>query len=122
MIKNYIETVKAHYIDFEGRCSLRDYWTFTLFTLVINLILAGLASLVNSLAFLSGVFGLVVFLPSLGFLIRRLHDTNKSAWWLLLFLTGIGGVIILIFTLLKGDEFPNDYGEPVGDVDNILGK
>lgn len=121
MIKNYIETVKRHFIDFDGRCSRRDYWTFTLFTMAINIVFSILAYFVGFLGFLGGLFSLVTFLPSLGFLVRRMHDTNKSPWWLLLFLTGIGGIVIFVFTLLKGDENVNDYGEPVGDVDNILG-
>ena len=59
----------------------------------------------------SGLFQLGVFLPTLAVTARRLHDTDKSGWWMLLYLTIIGGIVVFIFTLLRGNEGSNKYGE-----------
>ena len=62
-----------------------------------------------------GVFALAVMLPSLAVAVRRLHDSDKSGWWILLGLTGIGGLVLLIFYLLDGTPGRNRFGaDPKG--------
>jgi uncharacterized membrane protein YhaH (DUF805 family) len=55
------------------------------------------------------VFYLAVLLPSLAVLVRRLHDTGRSGWWILISFVPFGGIVLLIFTLM-GSDGPNDYG------------
>ena len=57
------------------------------------------------------LFSLATILPSLGLAFRRLHDTDRSAWWLLINLTIIGGLVTLVFNCLPGTPGPNKYGE-----------
>jgi uncharacterized membrane protein YhaH (DUF805 family) len=50
-------------------------------------------------------------LPSIAVTVRRLHDTNRSAWWLLLFFVPvIGDIVLLVFTVFNGTQGENDYG------------
>ncbi|MHC5352650.1 DUF805 domain-containing protein [Myroides sp. LJL115] len=116
MIKQYVETIKKHYIDFDGRASRRNYWTFVLISFLISIPLAIVDYLIGFKLF-GSLFSLALFLPSLGYIVRRLHDTNKSPWWLLLCLTGIGSIVVFVFLLLKSDEYANQYGEPDRHVD-----
>jgi uncharacterized membrane protein YhaH (DUF805 family) len=52
-----------------------------------------------------------VLLPSLGVAVRRLHDTNRSGWWLLIGLIPIiGGIVLLVFFVLEGTRGPNNHG------------
>lgn len=61
---------------------------------------------------LSGLYGLIIFIPSLSILIRRLHDISRSGWWIFIgVIPFIGQLILFIFTLLKGGV-DNIYGSP----------
>ncbi|MDD7287926.1 MAG: DUF805 domain-containing protein [Succinivibrio sp.] len=107
------------YCGFKGRASRAEFWWFTLFTAIVGFVLGfvdGLLFTSTENAFFallgfSGLFRLGVFLPALAVTARRLHDTDKSGWWMLLYLTIIGGIVVFIFTLLRGNEGSNKYGE-----------
>ena len=60
-----------------------------------------------------------MFLPSLAVMARRLHDTGKSAWWMLLYLTLVGIIVLFVFACLRGNVGSNKFGEdPYGEVVN----
>ena len=107
------------YCGFKGRASRAEFWWFALFTAIVGFVLGfvdGLLFTSTENAFFallgfSGLFQLGVFLPNLAVTARRLHDTDKSGWWMLLYLTIIGGIVVFIFTLLRGNEGSNKYGE-----------
>ena len=107
------------YCGFKGRASRAEFWWFALFTAIVGFVLGFVDGLLFTLteneffALLgfSGLFQLGVFLPNLAVTARRLHDTDKSGWWMLLYLTIIGGIVVFIFTLLRGNEGSNKYGE-----------
>ena len=107
------------YCGFKGRASRAEFWWFALFTAIVGFVLGfvdGLLFTSTENAFFallgfSGLFWLGVFLPALAVTARRLHDTDKSGWWMLLYLTIIGGIVVFIFTLLRGNEGSNKYGE-----------
>ena len=107
------------YCGFKGRASRAEFWWFTLFTAIVGFVLGfvdGLLFTSTENAFFAllgfcGLFQLGVFLSSLAVTARRLHDTDKSGWWTLLYLTIIGGIVVFIFTLLRGNEGSNKYGE-----------
>ena len=107
------------YCGFKGRASRAEFWWFTLFTAIVGFVLGfvdGLLFTSTENAFFallgfSGLFRLGVFLQALAVTARRLHDTDKSGWWMLLYLTIIGGIVVFIFTLLRGNEGSNKYGE-----------
>jgi uncharacterized membrane protein YhaH (DUF805 family) len=63
------------------------------------------------LPLISGLYSLAVFIPSLAVVIRRLHDTDRSGWWLLIFLIPlIGSLVLLVFLLLDGTPGDNRHG------------
>lgn len=124
----YIEVLKK-YVVFSGRSRRAEYWYFVLFNTIIGAVLlaidiamgsgsaestmsgdAGMA-MNASLGILSGIYSLAVFLPGLAVLIRRLHDTDHSGWWIFITLIPIIGAFILLYFLVK-DSTPgvNQYG------------
>lgn len=98
-----ISTCFKKYATFNGVALRSEYWWFCLFC-----ILAALAiSIVSESA--AAIFNLATFLPSLAVSARRLHDTDRSAWWLLLILVPvIGWIVLIVFFAQEGK--PNRYG------------
>jgi len=106
----------SKYATFSGRASRSEYWWFMLFwmlaTTVINLLVGSfLGAEVGSVIGLLVVLGL--FLPTIAVSARRLHDMNHSGWWQLLALTGIGGLVLVIWYMFPGSPDTNRFGEPV---------
>ena len=94
------------YVDFTGRASLAEFWVFTLVNVVVYAVLAfGLRSIQ-----LPAILSFAVFIPSVAVGARRLHDSDRSAWWLLLGLVPIGNLVLPIFMLLAGSPHENRYG------------
>ena len=105
----------SKYAQFSGRSRRKEYWFFYLFNLLISV---GLAILDNVLGLggagfglLSGLYALAVLIPGLAVTVRRLHDTGKSGWWLLIVLVPlIGAVVLLVFMVTDGTPGANEYG------------
>ncbi|HYH29112.1 MAG TPA: DUF805 domain-containing protein [Pseudonocardia sp.] len=110
--------VLRQYADFTGRARRTEYWMFALFNIVIGIVLMvfdNLLGLTFANGFTNGVLGtlysIAVLLPGLAVAVRRLHDTNRSGWWVLIALVPIVGVIVLIVLLAtEGERGPNAYG------------
>ncbi|QPM90725.1 DUF805 domain-containing protein [Pseudooceanicola algae] len=114
-----IRTVFSKYATISGRAARSEYWWFLLFTWGVNVLFAILgaeASGFSLIDILSIIFGLVVLLPAICVGGRRLHDRDKSAWWLLLaVIPVIGTIILLIWMAMKGTDGPNRFGaDPLG--------
>lgn len=113
---NMIEAVKAafsNYATFSGRARRSEYWWFVLFNLIVSVVLAlvfggngmGGGNLANSL------WSLATLLPSLAVGARRLHDIDRTGWWLLIgFIPLIGLIVLLVFFTKKGTPGPNRFG------------
>ena len=95
-MKYYIEGLKK-YAEFEGRARRKEYWMFILFDLIFAIAAAVLDEILGSQPVISIVYGLVLILPTLAVTVRRLHDTNRSGWWILLPCISL---IIAIFTTI----------------------
>ena len=91
------------YVGFDGRAARSEFWWFALFTFLVSLAL-GIVS-----QSLSSLFSLAVLLPSLAVGSRRLHDTDRSAWFLLLWLIPVIGWIILIVWAIQEGKEPNRF-------------
>ncbi len=109
--------VLKKYADFTGRAQRAEYWFFTLFYLLFFLALSlidGAVGLFNStygLGLFGGLFALAMILPSIAVTVRRLHDTSRSGWWLLISLIPlIGGIVLLVFVCLDSTPGTNAYG------------
>jgi uncharacterized membrane protein YhaH (DUF805 family) len=111
-------TVLKRYAEFNGRSRRKEYWMFTLYNSVIFVVLylAGLLTMMKgSIAavffVLAIVYWLAVLVPSLAVSIRRLHDIDKSGWFLLVgFIPLVGGIVLLIFVCLDGTPGDNRFG------------
>ena len=108
-----VHVVKDNFCNLNGRANRYEFWWF----FVINLILGAIASIGDAIigwpSVLSCLLSLILLLPQLGLDVRRLHDINRSGWWLLLFLIPVlGWIILLVWAIQKSDEGANDFGEP----------
>ena len=114
---NWYLKVLQNYFVFSGRARRKEYWYFTLVNLIIMLLLVVLDLMINlfsetyGLGLTSGIYSLVVLIPSIAVLVRRLHDTNRSAWWLLIAIIPlIGTLVLLVLTIFDSDDGSNRYG------------
>jgi uncharacterized membrane protein YhaH (DUF805 family) len=105
-----VRSVLTQYATFTGRARRSEYWWFGLFNLGLALI-ASVIDAVIGLGLFQWVVTLGLFLPSLAVGVRRLHDTNRSGWWLLIGLVPLVGFIVLIvFFCTDSERGPNKYG------------
>jgi uncharacterized membrane protein YhaH (DUF805 family) len=113
MLHWYTDVIKQ-YAVFDGRASRPEYWWFflinTVISVLLDVVIPGSTGQV-----LGAIYALAVLLPSIGVGIRRLHDTNRTGWWLLVSLVPlVGWIWIIVLLALAGDEGPNRYGPPPG--------
>jgi uncharacterized membrane protein YhaH (DUF805 family) len=102
-----------NYANFSGRSSRRAFWWWFLFGVLVGIAANIIDAIFGSYPVFSGIAGLALLLPDLAFGVRRLHDTNRTGWWLLIALIPIiGFIVLLIFYLEQGDEGENEYGPP----------
>lgn len=126
--------VLKRYADFNGRARRREYWMFQLFNLLAYLALSVVGAIIAvllSLAFSSSspdatsteagipalgfavplLYLLAVMVPTIAVTARRLHDQNKSGWFMLLgLIPSVGGIILLVFMCLESTPGPNRFG------------
>lgn len=118
MFKWYKKVVAENYLNFSGRARRSEYWYFVLF----NMIFAILAMVLDNAlglnidpapyGWLYLLYGLAVFLPGIAVAVRRLHDVNKSGWYLLIaFIPLIGGIWLIVLFCTEGTTGRNSYGE-----------
>jgi uncharacterized membrane protein YhaH (DUF805 family) len=94
-----VRTCFSKFVDFSGRASRSEYWWFALFLVGIYI---G-AELISDAAY--WIVVVATFLPSLAAAVRRLHDTGRSGWWLLLnFIPFIGFIIVLVLLAQESKE------------------
>ncbi len=106
----YVDVLKK-YATFSGRASRPEFWMFTLVSLVISIVLAVIDALLGTGMIIETVYDVAVFLPSLAVSVRRLHDIDRSGWWVLIGLIPIIGLIVLIvFWATAGKPRENAYG------------
>ena len=110
--------VWQRFAEFGGRSRRMEYWMYTLFYFAIFLALFGgffglahLQGMVGALCiFLCIAYAIVAFVPGLACAVRRLHDTGKSGWWILLGFVPVADIVLLVFLLLDGTPGANRYG------------
>ena len=114
-MKWFLETMKKAF-NFSDRSRRKEYWMFMLIATLIMFLLtlvdvfAGL-EIAEDVGILSTLFSLILIIPSLAVTFRRLHDTGKSGWWILISLIPIiGWIVILIFTVQDSESVINRFG------------
>jgi len=117
-----VKTVLKNYVTFSGRAVRSEYWYWYLFCLVISI----LTTFVDNAVFhisstdptavhpINLVFTLLVLLPSFAVGVRRLHDVDRSGWWLLISLTIVGIIPLLFWFCTKGTPGANRFGPEAG--------
>lgn len=100
----------SKYATFSGRTSRSGYWWFYLFYVLV-LVGATIVDAVIKVPILTGLAVLALLLPSLAVLVRRLHDTDHSGWWILIsFIPLVGTIVLLVFACTDSGP-PNKHGD-----------
>ncbi|MFY1694767.1 MULTISPECIES: DUF805 domain-containing protein [unclassified Solwaraspora] len=112
-----VRSALTRYVGFRGRARRAEYWWFVLFTAIVAVV-ASILDVTLGTGFEGegiGVFYMIailgIALPSLAVAVRRLHDTERSGWWVLISpVPLIGPLTMLIFTVQEGSPGPNRFG------------
>ena len=112
IITYFKEVVTNNYANFNGRARRREFWSFNLVAFIISTVLTGVLMAISpKLVMASYIFSFAIFIPSLAVGARRLHDVNKSGWFLLLGLIPLlGQIYILVLFFQEGHAGTNQYG------------
>jgi uncharacterized membrane protein YhaH (DUF805 family) len=111
---NWYLKVINQYFDFSGRARRKEYWMFMLFSIIISWTLAIIDIVFGTYIFsiISTIYSLLIFIPSLAVLLRRLHDSGNSGWYLFLLLIPLlGWIWLLVLLCLESEPGPNKWGE-----------
>jgi uncharacterized membrane protein YhaH (DUF805 family) len=114
---NWFLVALKKYATFSGRAQRAEYWYFVLFYILILVglsIIDGIIGTFSSeagIGLLSGLYSLAILIPSLAVGVRRLHDTGRSGWWLLIgIIPLIGPIILIVFFVQDSMSGDNSYG------------
>jgi uncharacterized membrane protein YhaH (DUF805 family) len=106
--------LQQKYAAFSGRARRSEYWYFVLFTVIVSFVASIIDSILGTRGSGTGLVGaiasLALLLPGIGVGIRRLHDTGRSGWWLLIGLIPIVGAIVLLVFFVQDSQPDNQYG------------
>lgn len=115
---NWYFKALGKYTTFAGRARRKEYWIFGLINAAILFVLemvmmsairAGHSPLISGTVLL--IFALLILLPSISVMVRRLHDTDRSGWWYWIALVPVvGGIVLFVFTVLDSTPGNNQYG------------
>ncbi len=106
-----------NYVNFDGRASRSEYWWWVLATIpmsfpffILDVTVFGWG--IEDPTWFQNIFAVAIFLPGLGVVFRRLHDSGRSGWWLLIGLIPcVGFIVLIVFLAQDGEPYPNQYGE-----------
>ena len=104
----YLKVVKDNYANFKGRASREEYWMFVLFNFIFIIALSFIEVFLFGLysSILSNIYTLAIMVPGTAAGVRRMHDTGKSGWFLLI------PIYNLILAVTSGESGENQYGAP----------
>ena len=106
----------TNYANFQGRARRKAFWMFALFNIIAIVALTMVEGLIGLrgdgvYGILSGLYSLAVILPALALAVRRLHDTGRSGWWLLIGLVPlVGPIVLIVFYVTDSQPGTNQYG------------
>lgn len=116
-MKYYLKAL-SNYANFNGRSRRREYWMFVLFNMLFAFaafsldFLMGMAAPEMGFGPFYGLYSLAVFIPGLAVTVRRLHDTGKSGWMMLIsFIPLIGAIWLFVLLVTPGDQGQNRFGD-----------
>ncbi len=114
---NYYIQVLKQYANFKGRAARTEYWSFFVINLLMGFVMGGLDMVVHTSQFFDGggllatIYSFGVLIPNLAVAARRLHDTNRSGWWLLIGCIPVLGILVLLYFFFKPSQSgKNQFG------------
>lgn len=106
----YLDVLKK-YAVFTGRARRKEYWMFVLFYLIIAFVLGIIDGVIGTVGLLYGLYALALLIPNIAVAVRRLHDTGRSGWFLLIGLIPlIGAIVLIVFFAQDSQPGDNQYG------------
>jgi len=116
-MKEAVLSVLKNWNNFSGRACRSEFWYFCLAVFLVSLIISiieiatGMVDIESAeMGILSIIFTLLLIVPSLSVTARRLQDRSWSGWWQLLYLTIVGGLVIIVLNILPAKEDENQWG------------
>jgi uncharacterized membrane protein YhaH (DUF805 family) len=101
----------GNYATFSGRAARSEFWWFSLLCVLVSLAGKMIDAAMHSGGAIEGLMSLLLLLPSLAVAARRLHDTDRSAWWLLMvFVPIVGWILLLVWYCMRGTNYANRFG------------
>ena len=114
---NYYIHVLKQYANFKGRATRSEYWSFFIINLLMGFVMGGLDMVIQTSHFFDGngllatIYSFGVLIPNLAVAARRLHDSNRSGWWLLIGLIPILGILVLLYFFFQPSQSgQNQFG------------
>jgi uncharacterized membrane protein YhaH (DUF805 family) len=112
----YLDVLKK-YAVFSGRATRKEYWCFFLINTLVSIVLIVADIVIGSfnaavgIGLLSGIYTLAVLIPGVAVTLRRLHDTDRSGWWILIaVIPFVGAIVLLVFLVQDSKSSENQYG------------
>jgi uncharacterized membrane protein YhaH (DUF805 family) len=100
----------SHYVTFSGRAQRSALWYFVLFFVIVSIVTNIIDSFLGTMGIVGLLVSLALLLPYLSVWIRRLHDLDRTGWWVLIAFTGIGIILLIVWFCMKGTTGPNRFG------------
>ena len=111
-----VRTCLSKYVGFSGRARRSEFWYFFLFTFLVGVVTTALDRVLGTDfstggGLLNSLGSLVLVLPSLAVAVRRMHDTGRSGWWLLIgFIPIVGWILLIVWYCTDTEPGDNQYG------------
>ncbi|WP_233116242.1 DUF805 domain-containing protein [Aggregatibacter actinomycetemcomitans] len=108
---NWYLHVLKNYATFSGRARRKEYWMFVLFNFIATFVCM-LIDAVIQMPIFQFVYGFGVIIPYIAVTVRRLHDTDRSGWWILIsFIPLVGSIVLLVFMCFDSQQGTNRFGD-----------
>ena len=110
---DWVKKSLSNYANFKGRARRKEYWYFYLACFMLYLGGAFIDYMIGTDGIVAGLIALALLIPNIAVGVRRLHDVNKSGWWMLIaFIPIIGGIMLLVWYCTDTKPNVNQWGAP----------
>ena len=111
---SFVDAIKSgfsNYVTFGGRAIRSEYWYWVLFIVLAEIVTSIIDYGILGYQITTPLFGLAVFLPGLAVSIRRLHDLDRTGWWIfIVFIPLIGAILLIVWYCSRGTMGANRFG------------